>query len=98
MYLPYVDTFYMFCSKDDNIFLQHGSKTPCDESILVRSTHYTTDDMFSYECPICHKHFITRAGLKYHRLFEVKSKSGKAFEANKRMKEIIDKYFVEVEG
>lgn len=98
MYLPYIDTFYMFCTKDKDVFLQHGNKKPCDESLTVRSTHYTTDDMFSYECPICHKHFITKAGLRYHRLFEVKSKSGKAFEANKKMKEIVDKYFEEVEG
>ena len=97
MYIPYVDTFYSFCSKDNNIFLQNRNDILCDDSIQVRSTHYFSSDMFSYECPICHKTFMTKAGLKYHRLFEVKSKSGKAFNAAKRMKEIVDKYFSEVE-
>ena len=95
LYLPYVDTFYNFCTNGDKVFLQRDMVRPYDEGVQVRSTHYYTSDMFSYTCPVCGEQFMTKTGLRFHRMFEIKSKSGKAFEANKKIKEIINKYFAE---
>lgn len=96
MVYPYIDSFYNLCHKDNNVFLSNNIPTDVDETREIRHTHNQSDNLFPYKCNKCGASFMTTQALKFHSMFETKFKSGKLFEQNKKLKDIVNKFLSEV--
>ena len=96
MVYPYIDSFYNLCHKDTNVFLSNNIPADVDETREIRHTHNENDNLFPYKCNKCGASFMTTQALKFHSMFETKFKSGKVFEQNKKLKDIVNKFLSEV--
>ena len=97
MQYPYIDSFSYLCHIGDKVKLAYEISPDIDESRQLKHTHCYGEDLFPFQCKKCGVKFLTKAALRFHTMLETKFKSGKLFEQNKKLKEIVNNYLKEVQ-